>query len=381
MNALRVRSKPGKRAAAAVFASTLFASACSSPTAPPAVTPPPALTSPTATAPALPSPSMPSSAPAESKRGGLVAAPAAKAGAVRDAFANRNLVGHLEALQRIADEEGGNRASGTPGYEASSRYVEEQLRSAGYTPVRQVFTYWDKDLEADRETFNILADTAGSAEHTVVIGGHLDSVPEGPGINDNASGVAAIIETARWMAETGVKPANRVRFAFWGGEEIDLLGSEHYVDSLSEREKSQTALNINLDMVASPNGGRFVHDGDGSSFGDAGPEGSDEIERLFLDYFARNSLPAEATVFDQGSDYEPFLEAGIAVGGLFSGDVGTKTAEQVRDFGGIEDEDHDPCYHESCDTLENVNQDLLKEMAGALGYATLAFAMTPQIDR
>lgn len=118
------------------------------------------------------------------------------------------------------------------------------------------------------------------------------------------------------MAETGIQPVNRVRFAFWGGEEAGQLGSQHYVNELSERDIGQTALNLNLDMVASPNGVRFVHDGDGSSYGEAGPDGSADIERLFLDYFSENSLAAEATPFDGGSDYAPFLEAGIPAGGF-----------------------------------------------------------------
>ncbi|WP_314195784.1 M20/M25/M40 family metallo-hydrolase [uncultured Arthrobacter sp.] len=284
---------------------------------------------------------------------------------------------HLEALQKVADGAGGNRAAGTDGYEASARYVEEQLRSAGYKPIRQIFTYRDERRDADVETFNILADTEGNPEHTVVVGGHLDSVRRGPGINDNGSGVAAIIETARWMAETGVQPKQRVRFAFWGAEEVDLLGSQHYVDTLSEQEISQTMLNLNVDIVASPNGGRFVHDGDGSSFGNAGPRGSGEIERQFYNYFTNNSLAAEATEFDGESDYEPFLRAGIPTGGLFSGDDDRKKSGQVAEFGGIEGEDYDPCYHSSCDNKENVNLALLKDMAGALAYVTLAFAMTP----
>jgi aminopeptidase S len=183
-----------------------------------------------------------------------------------------------------------------------------------------------------------------------------------------------MIETARWMAESRIKPVNRVRFAFWGAEEVDFNGSQHYVDQLNQGELSQTMVNLNVDIMASPNGGRFVHDGDGSSFGQPGPDGSDEIERLFIDYFAQNSLAAEATPFDGGSDYEPFKQAGIATGGLFTGDEGEKTSEGVRKFGGVEDQDHDPCYHESCDTLGNVNQGLLKEMAGALGYVTLMFS-------
>ncbi|XTR52797.1 M20/M25/M40 family metallo-hydrolase [Pseudarthrobacter sp. So.54] len=214
------------------------------------------------------------------------------AGAVLAAFRGRDMGVHLEALQRIADDNGGNRASGTSGYEASGRYVEEQLRAAGFTPVRQTFSFRGEGRNRKQvESFNIIADTGGSAEHTVVVGGHLDSVREGPGINDNGSGVAAILEIARWMKETGFTPANRIRFAFWGGEEDGLYGSEHYVDELSSAEKGQTMANLNVDMMASPNGVRSVHDGDGSEFGDAGPAGSKQIEEVFLGFFQANSLP------------------------------------------------------------------------------------------
>lgn len=288
---------------------------------------------------------------------------------------------HLEALQRVAESTGGNRASGTSGYEASARYVEEQLRAAGYKPVRQVFTYRDDRRDTDVETFNILADTAGDRADTIVVGAHLDSVRRGPGINDNGSGVAALLETARWMAETGIKPNNRVRFAFWGAEEVDLLGSQHYVDSLGSSGIAQTMMNLNLDMVASPNGGRFVHDGDGSTFGNAGPAGSDGIEHTFMDYFAQNGFAAEPTIFEDGdSDYWPFLKAGIPTGGLFTGDEDKKTVEQVEEFGGVENDEYDACYHKSCDTLSNIDPKLLNEMAGALGYVTLAYAMTIRPD-
>ncbi|WP_104046074.1 M20/M25/M40 family metallo-hydrolase [Arthrobacter sp. ZGTC412] len=345
MKALHATGKPTHKAGIAFLALTLLLSACTSP------------------AQTVPRPEP------------LIVALPGQASEVREAFAKRDLMGHLEALQKVADQAGGNRAAGTSGYEASARYVEDQLRAAGYKPVRQVFRYWDEDLEENRETFNILADTAGSADHTIVVGAHLDSVPDGPGINDNASGVATLIETARWMAETGVEPKNRVRFAFWGAEEVDLTGSQHYVDELSASEISQTAVNINIDLAASPNGVRFVHDGDGSSFGDAGPAGSPGLESILLDYFAKNSLPAEATAFIGDSDYDAFFQAGIATGGLFAGDVGTKTSEQVEKYGGTANEDHDRCYHRRCDTLQNVNQQLLNDMAGAIGYATRAFAM------
>ena len=295
--------------------------------------------------------------------------------AVLAEFQGRDIGQHLEALQRIADDNDGNRASGTSGYEASARYVEEQLRAAGYNPVRQDFSFRGEGRNGKRvESFNILADTAGSAENTVVVGGHLDSVREGPGINDNASGVAAMLEIARWLKESGVTPVNRVRFAFWGAEEDGLYGSQHYVDELGRAGKAQTAANLNVDMLASPNGVRSIHDGDGSDFGDAGPSGSKQIEEVFFRFFEENSLPAETTPFDGGSDYDPFLQAGIPGGGLFSGDVEKKSRAQVQSYGGVAGEDLDSCYHEACDTISNTDADLLKEMTAALAYATTTYA-------
>ena len=295
-------------------------------------------------------------------------------------FSGRGMVGHLEALQRIADDNGGNRAAGTSGYEASGRYVEEQLRAAGYTPVRQTFTFrGDGRNRKQVESFNILAETGGSAENTVVVGGHLDSVEDGPGINDNGSGVAAILETAKWMKEKGITPVNRVVFAFWGAEENDLDGSRHYVDELSKAEKDQTAAYLNVDMAASPNGVRSFHDGDGSDFGHAGPKGSQEIEEVFFRFFESNSLPAETTPFVDGdSDYEPFLRAGIPGGGLFTGEVKRKTKAQVQAYGGVAGKDLDPCYHRACDTISNTNADLLKEMSAAMAYATASYALAPR---
>ena len=104
-------------------------------------------------------------------------------------------------------------------------------------------------------------------------------------------------------------------------------------------------------MAASPNGVRSFHDGDGSDFGHAGPDGSQAIEDVFFRFFEENSLPAETTPFDGGSDYEPFLRAGIPGGGLFTGDEKRKTRAQVQAYGGVAGKHLDPCYHEACDTI------------------------------
>ena len=226
------------------------------------------------------------------------------------------------------------------------------------------------------DSFNILADTGGRADRTVVVGAHLDSVAEGPGINDNGSGSAAILETALRMAGLDIEPTNRVRFAFWGGEEDGLIGSEHYVSELTARQLKEHAVNLNFDMVGYPNFVRYVYDGDGSAFGEKGPNGSALVEKVFLDYFKSQNLPVAPTEFDGRSDYFGFINNGIPAGGLFTGAEGIKTAEEAAIFGGTAGLAYDKCYHAECDNIDNVNQAVLEEMADAIAHATLTFAMT-----
>jgi Zn-dependent M28 family amino/carboxypeptidase len=235
-----------------------------------------------------------------------------------------------------------------------------------------------------RPTENVIADTPGGREaRTIVVGAHLDSVLEGPGINDNGSGTATILETALRMSELGIEPENRVRFAFWGAEESGLLGSEHYVSNLPDEELDNIALNLNFDMLGSPNFVRFVYDGDGSATpdepDDAGPAGSAEIERVFKRYFAAKGLRTEPTAFDGRSDYGPFIDAGIPAGGLFSGAEGVKTARQQRIYGGTAGEPYDPCYHLPCDDMTNLSIKSLNQMSDAVAHATLTYANDEEI--
>lgn len=438
---------------------------------------------------------------------------------LRKAVKAKNIVKHLDAFQRIADANGGNRAAGTSGHVASAEYVEKKLKAAGYTTTRQPFSYTkvivdvaalsqaaptaidytypdgfypmdytgqgdvtatvtpvDVNLEGDRastsgceaedfatfpagnvaliqrgscdfavkagnaaaagaaavvifnqgndvpgddrfgvvqgtlgapgtlipvvgttfaigetfvntpdasarvalqthdetvNTFNVLADTKkGNPAELVVVGGHLDGVAEGPGINDNGSGTASILETAIQFAELKIKPKNQIRFAFWSGEEDGLQGSNFYVSQLTEQQVTDHALNLNFDMVGSPNAVRFVYDGDGDALGTAGPEGSDEIEDIFLDYFASQGLATAPTDFDGRSDYFAFIEAGIPAGGLFTGAEGIKTEDEAAIFGGTAGEPYDPCYHSACDTSANIDPVVLEQMADAIAHAT-----------
>ncbi|MBN9130100.1 MAG: M28 family peptidase [Paenarthrobacter ureafaciens] len=226
------------------------------------------------------------------------------------------------------------------------------------------------------KTFNVLADTTGRTDRTVLVGAHLDSVAEGPGINDNGSGSATILETALQFSKLGITPENRVRFAWWSGEEDGLIGSDYYVAQLSKADLKNHALNLNFDMVASPNPVRFVYDGDGKQLGTAGPNGSAQIEKTFLDYFASQGLATEPTEFDGRSDYFGFIENGIPAGGLFTGAEEIKTAEQAAVYGGTAGVAYDPCYHQACDDIDNINTAVLEQMADAVAHATLTFAMT-----
>ena len=208
----------------------------------------------------------------------------------------------------------------------------------------------------------------------------MDSVAEGPGINDNGSGSAAILEIALQMAQLPTAPYNKVRFAFWGAEEAGLLGSEHYVSQLSKQDIKNIALNLNFDMLGSPNFVRFVYDGDGSATPTAGPNGSKNIEKVFLDYFKNSAdmapLATEPTAFDGRSDYGPFIAVGIPAGGLFSGAEEIKTAEEVDIYGGVAGVAYDPCYHQACDDFSNNSDESLDQLTDAAAHAVLTFAMT-----
>ena len=163
-----------------------------------------------------------------------------------------------------------------------------------------------------------------------------------------------------------------------GRRGVGPLGSEHYVASLSEAELAKIGLNLNFDMLASPNFVRFVYDGDGSATpedpDDAGPEGSADIEQTFLSYFGSQGLATDPTPFDGRSDYGPFIAVGIPAGGLFSGAEGIKTAAQAATYGGVAGAAYDGCYHQACDTIANINSTGLDQLADGAAHATAVYA-------
>ncbi|MFD0890768.1 M20/M25/M40 family metallo-hydrolase, partial [Streptosporangium algeriense] len=231
-----------------------------------------------------------------------------------------------------------------------------------------------------RKTRNVIAESRwGDPGRVVMLGSHLDSVLAGPGVNDNGSGSAAVLETA--LRANGAPTRNRLRFAFWGAEELGLLGSRHYVAALSPQERARIRLYLNFDMIASPNFVYGIYDGDDSdrTGAGAGPAGSGEIEKLFERYYASIGQPYKGTDFTGRSDYGPFIAVGIPAGGLFTGAEGIKTAEEAATFGGEAGVAYDRCYHQACDTLPNINDRALAVNSGAIAAAAAFYARSPAL--
>jgi Zn-dependent M28 family amino/carboxypeptidase len=222
-------------------------------------------------------------------------------------------------------------------------------------------------------TQNLIAESRGGDPNNVIMAGaHLDSVAAGPGINDNGSGSSALIEIAEQMSRLNLP--NKVRFAWWGAEEDGLVGSTEYVNRLTEDELADIEMYLNFDMIASPNYGLFIYDGDGSGFGLSGPPGSDDIEHLFERYFAERDIPSEPTAFTGRSDYQAFINNGIPAGGLFTGAEVEKTAAQAAKWGGTAGIAYDPCYHSECDTIDNLDHEAFAINADAIAYVTYLYA-------
>jgi Zn-dependent M28 family amino/carboxypeptidase len=251
-----------------------------------------------------------------------------------------------------------------------------------------------------RQTENVIAESRGGDPRNVVMAGaHLDSEPDTVGINDNGSGSAALLEVALQMAKT--KTPNKTRFAWWGAEEANLVGSTFYVGQLTPAQQADIALYLNFDMIASPNYILGVYDGDDSAAegSPAGPPGSDQIERVFQRFFDERGLPTRPADFTGRSDYGPFIAPGVNIpaGGLFTGAEVHKTEQDVADYGGVAGEQYDPCYHDPCDSLfpvrngadaalyaeldrqydmlGNLNLEALDVNADAMATAILTFAL------
>ena len=271
-----------------------------------------------------------------------------------------NVTAHLQQLQNIATANGGNRATGRPGYKASLDWVKAKLDAVGYTTQVQSFS------TSSGTSYNLVADwPGGDPEHVVMTGAHLDSVAAGPGINDNGTGSAAVLEAALAWAASGNTPRNHLRFAWWGAEEQGLLGSNRYMATLPTADKDRIDLYMNYDMVGSPNPGYFVYNDN--------PAGNGARDSVTA-YYTSKGIPWEYIDVQGRSDHASFRSYGIPTTGIFSGAETTKTSAQAQKWGGTAGAAFDPCYHRSCDTMSNLSTTALDRNLDAIGHMVWLYA-------
>lgn len=229
------------------------------------------------------------------------------------------------------------------------------------------------------DSFNVIGELPGRSPGNVVMAGaHLDSVRAGAGINDNGSGTAALLEVAQQMSKT--RPNNTVRFAFWGAEELGLIGSTQWVGQRTQAELDEIALYLNFDMIGSPNYYFGVYDANESSYVApvAVPPGSEDIEAVFEAFYTSRGEPYDDTEFSGRSDYQAFINNGIPSGGLFTGAEVRKTAAQQEIWGGTAGMQFDPCYHRACDGLDNLDLHALDVNSDAVAFAVLTYAASTE---
>ncbi|MFE7130278.1 M28 family metallopeptidase [Streptomyces sp. NPDC057638] len=289
-------------------------------------------------------------------------APAAQALAAPD-IPIANVKAHLTQFQAIAGANGGNRAHGRPGYRASIDYVKGKLDAAGYTTSLQQFT------TSGAIGWNLIAEwPGGDAGQVLMAGAHLDGVSSGAGINDNASGSSAVLETALAVSRAQLRPTKKLRFAWWGAEELGLVGSRYYVNNLPAAERAKLTGYLNFDMIGSPNPGYFVYDD------------VPALEKVFKDYFTGLGVATEIeTEGDGRSDHAPFKAVGVPVGGLFTGASRAKTAAQAQKWGGTAGQAFDRCYHSSCDTTANISDTALDRNSDAVAHAVWTLGTAPTV--
>ncbi|MET9255414.1 M28 family peptidase [Streptomyces sp. NPDC003717] len=264
-----------------------------------------------------------------------------------------NVRAHLTQLNTLATQNGGNRRAGSAGYTQSVAYVKSKLQAAGYTVTEQNCT------SCTYPSNNLIADWPGGPEdQTVMFGAHLDSVAAGPGINDNGSGSATLLENALVLAQKNPTMTKHVRFAWWTDEEQGLNGSKFYVGRLTTAQRSAIKAYYNFDMVGSPNGGYFINNVNSTA---AAP--------LKAYWTSLNLAPEENTEGQGRSDDYSFQQAGIATSGYAAGASARKTSAQATKWGGTANAAYDSCYHSSCDTASNISATVLDRSADGVAYA------------
>ncbi|GAA2851701.1 aminopeptidase [Actinoplanes cyaneus] len=272
-----------------------------------------------------------------------VAAPIAVAPPVISADAS---MAHLQKLMDFARASNNTRKIGSTGFTSTVTYIKQQLDALGWKTTVQNFTTGGKAAA------NVVAEWPyGDAAHVVMAGAHSDSVAAGPGINDDGSGVAALLANAAAISQAKLVPAKRIRFGFWGAEEQGDVGSTYYVSHLASGEPKKIDAYLNFDMIGNkPENGRTV----GWSLYTEGQ--SNGLNAPFQTYFTSQGITVNPSLdTDDRSDHAAFKRAGVKVTGVSS----------VRSLNAL-----GACYHKACDDLTDVSATSM-----ALGSNAIAAAV------
>jgi hypothetical protein len=240
------------------------------------------------------------------------------------------------------------------------------------------------------DTFNVICETReGDANSVVIVGAHLDSVAAGPGVIDDGSGSSTILEVFLQLYKTGLnkKLKNKLRFVWFSAEEAGLIGSKVYNSYLNSNpaEKEKVVLYVNQDMLGSSNGIPIVRDGNTARNATL-KEPCMKITQSYAEYF--DSDDTRGTIYHSnyatgqihtGEDQNSFVSNGIPGGGVANGAGSKKTVEEQRRFGGLANVPYDPCYHQPCDDLDNINKDLLRVLSKSCAFVVEKFGTMDNI--
>jgi Zn-dependent M28 family amino/carboxypeptidase len=242
-------------------------------------------------------------------------------------------------------------------------------------------------VQPNAKDWNVIADSkGGDKNHVVVVDAHLDAI-YGAGMLDNASGSATILDIAQKMKN--VNPLNKMRFIWFGGEELGLLGSEYYVNNLSSNDLSHIGYDLDADVTATPN---YI-------IGVLDPAAPDFFSRTVPATFPNRVYKASTVSRDQSVDYfnsigmnhellSPngtdafsFNEVGVPAGGLLTGQDCCKNQQEVDLFGGhtgnLEGISPSGCVDNAflwCDNLSNNDPRVLTFMSKAFANTVVRMA-------
>lgn len=238
-----------------------------------------------------------------------------------------------------------------------------------------------------KTSYNLLfTSKVHKTNHTVIVGAHMDSSPlSGTAVNDNGSGMAAVLELARLAAEYDVYKSaqQKIIFAFWGLGEEGQLGSLGYLEDIKgTQEFDDIVAYINADMLGSPNYAYFVTNPEaarGQKMYNATYELCYNIVANYIHKKTKKYSWAAPSAMQ--SDHLSFWSMGIPTVNICSGTDGTKTAEEYEMYGGYIYAPYDSCYHRSCDNLKHMKREPFEILAKTVAHTAETLLVDTDITK